>query len=111
MGFARRIGDSPVLPTLFSPLSLARKLSGTRLTHDLHEHPTLVTGALEAITETVIRFAARSEEHTSELQSRSDLVCRLLLEKKKSRCLSTEAEEPDVPLLTALAIYLASLVC
>src|SRR5206468_4438718 len=27
----------------------------------------------------------RSEEHTSELQSRSDLVCRLLLEKKKTR--------------------------
>src|SRR2546421_6705772 len=26
---------------------------------------------------------ARSEEHTSELQSRSDIVCRLLLEKKK----------------------------
>src|SRR5687768_18222577 len=31
--------------------------------------------------ETVIRF--RSEEHTSELQSRLHLVCRLLLEKKK----------------------------
>src|SRR2546421_1855557 len=28
-------------------------------------------------------FRIRSEEHTSELQSRSDLVCRLLLEKKK----------------------------
>src|SRR5690606_40542867 len=28
---------------------------------------------------------ARSEEHTSELQSRENLVCRLLLEKKKSR--------------------------
>src|SRR3989440_1012561 len=28
-------------------------------------------------------FVRRSEEHTSELQSRSDLVCRLLLEKKK----------------------------
>src|SRR5206468_13005281 len=28
-------------------------------------------------------LAGRSEEHTSELQSRSDLVCRLLLEKKK----------------------------
>src|SRR5260221_8757567 len=28
-------------------------------------------------------FPARSEEHTSELQSHSDLVCRLLLEKKK----------------------------
>src|SRR5947207_8415576 len=29
--------------------------------------------------------AARSEEHTSELQSHSDLVCRLLLEKKDAR--------------------------
>src|SRR5699024_12107968 len=29
-------------------------------------------------------IASRSEEHTSELQSRFDLVCRLLLEKKKS---------------------------
>src|SRR5438132_4690494 len=28
---------------------------------------------------------ARSEEHTSELQSHSDVVCRLLLEKKKTR--------------------------
>src|SRR5256886_3272339 len=28
----------------------------------------------------------RSEEHTSELQSQSNLVCRLLLEKKKKRC-------------------------
>src|SRR5256886_11498816 len=30
--------------------------------------------------------AARSEEHTSELQSQSNLVCRLLLEKKKKKC-------------------------
>src|SRR5205809_5824491 len=29
----------------------------------------------------------RSEEHTSELQSRLQLVCRLLLEKKKKKCL------------------------
>src|SRR2546428_2267783 len=29
-------------------------------------------------------ITSRSEEHTSELQSRSDLVCRLLLEKKKN---------------------------
>src|SRR5438874_5362836 len=29
-------------------------------------------------------FRSRSEEHTSELQSRRDLVCRLLLEKKKA---------------------------
>src|SRR5205085_7835055 len=31
------------------------------------------------------RQAARSEEHTSELQSQSNLVCRLLLEKKKKK--------------------------
>src|SRR5438874_7214433 len=31
------------------------------------------------------RRAGRSEEHTSELQSRRDLVCRLLLEKKKNK--------------------------
>src|SRR2546422_7489535 len=31
-----------------------------------------------------LRCSARSEEHTSELQSRLHLVCRLLLEKKKS---------------------------
>src|SRR5438034_5138764 len=35
--------------------------------------------------------ARRSEEHTSELQSHSDLVCRLLLEKKKSQCNRTAA--------------------
>src|SRR5438034_6005482 len=34
--------------------------------------------------------AARSEEHTSELQSHSDLVCRLLLEKKKKHTLPTD---------------------
>src|SRR2546430_8374186 len=34
--------------------------------------------------EEVHRFRRRSEEHTSELQSQSNLVCRLLLEKKKS---------------------------
>src|SRR5690625_6421549 len=31
------------------------------------------------------RFVTRSEEHTSELQSRGHLVCRLLLEKKKKK--------------------------
>src|SRR2546422_4383461 len=36
---------------------------------------------------------ARSEEHTSELQSRLHLVCRLLLEKKKRRSRSTSASD------------------
>src|SRR5438105_1335337 len=42
--------------------------------------------ALMSLAEALLRTpdAKRSEEHTSELQSRVDLVCRLLLEKKKS---------------------------
>src|SRR2546430_8334848 len=39
------------------------------------------------------RCVLRSEEHTSELQSQSNLVCRLLLEKKKTRiqCIALSA--------------------
>ena len=37
----------------------------------------------------VKRFVCRSEEHTSELQSRQYLVCRLLLEKKKKTTTQT----------------------
>src|SRR5438067_8605205 len=46
-------------------------------------------GATHAVATATILLPAgtttRSEEHTSELQSRFDLVCRLLLEKKKHR--------------------------
>jgi uroporphyrinogen decarboxylase len=56
MGFDRRIGDAPVLPTIFSPMSIARKLSGTRLSADIKEHPALVKDALEAIAETIQKF-------------------------------------------------------
>src|SRR2546421_7512625 len=45
----------------------------------------------------------RSEEHTSELQSRSDLVCRLLLEKKKNKTtadtLSLKVKRSRTPLI------------
>src|SRR5499427_10670142 len=37
----------------------------------------------------------RSEEHTSELQSHSDLVCRLLLEKKKNKSSQRDAPAQD----------------
>src|SRR5206468_5170477 len=43
------------------------------------------TSRAEALAPPIRRALDRSEEHTSELQSRSDLVCRLLLEKKKQQ--------------------------
>ena len=39
--------------------------------------------AYALILQSIDKGDVRSEEHTSELQSHSDLVCRLLLEKKK----------------------------
>src|SRR2546421_3900682 len=45
--------------------------------------PTAATSSGRRATTSPSLSRQRSEEHTSELQSRSDLVCRLLLEKKK----------------------------
>src|SRR5207249_9475341 len=59
----------------------------------LRHHPVVVVSALAKVTDQLFAAGAaaarcdhenRSEEHTSELQSRFDLVCRLLLEKKKA---------------------------
>src|SRR3712207_7563599 len=53
-----------------------------RVPADFTVHPKLkklMTGRLE-----MVKSGKRSEEHTSELQSRQYLVCRLLLEKKKN---------------------------
>jgi uroporphyrinogen decarboxylase len=48
--------DCSTVPTVFSPLSLARKLAGDRLGYDLKENPQAVTDALTAITETILAF-------------------------------------------------------
>src|SRR5204863_3611154 len=44
----------------------------------------------------------RSEEHTSELQSRRDLVCRLLLEKKKTQKTTPYVQTTPAPILANL---------
>src|SRR3712207_8515439 len=44
-----------------------------------------ITGLQDQLGRTTARYFERSEEHTSELQSRQYLVCRLLLEKKKKK--------------------------
>src|SRR5947207_15218419 len=51
----------------------------------------MLCGNLHVITTYPKEHRFRSEEHTSELQSHSDLVCRLLLEKKKKKIDTTNA--------------------
>src|SRR5256886_5968013 len=56
----------------------------------------------ETSIEIFARVLARSEEHTSELQSQSNLVCRLLLEKKNTTQTSRWwREEAEVPFQTS----------
>src|SRR5699024_11513903 len=47
------------------------------------EHADMTTDDIERVAMDPSTIISRSEEHTSELQSRFDLVCRLLLEKNK----------------------------
>src|SRR2546422_3457752 len=73
-----------------------RQLSG-RVLLDLDDHP-----APAEVRDRVLRVCgvARSEEHTSELQSRLHLVCRLLLEKKKRPACRAPPHQRDYPSLT-----------
>src|SRR5690349_22731111 len=57
------------------------------------------TGDLGGHLSYVIYSATRSEEHTSELQSRRDLVCRLLLEKK-----NVDSSEASQAILGTIAL-------
>src|SRR5436190_3710518 len=83
----RRPPRSTLFPytTLFRSLMRELKRIGTTKT----EAETFIEGVrhgkvLVFATGTPSMKVSRSEEHTSELQSHSDLVCRLLLEKKKT---------------------------
>src|SRR2546430_3192142 len=66
----------------------------TRGPKDLKNTAVFVGGADIAAGEQLLAAATkamRSEEHTSELQSQSNLVCRLLLEKKKNKTALTKS--------------------
>src|SRR2546430_5617638 len=84
----------PPISTLFPPPPLSRSAGSPRPLGSPLGHEGIVPAASSAYQE-IIRLGfprlpafhcadrGRSEEHTSELQSQSNLVCRLLLEKKK----------------------------
>src|SRR5438874_756288 len=72
-------------------LTETEQLIGARVVKEIRERLTFLDNVgvgylqLDRGSATLSGGEARSEEHTSELQSRRDLVCRLLLEKKKKR--------------------------
>src|SRR5438034_8018473 len=74
--------------------------SASMITRLVISHVSITSSALAARSSARIVFGscvatspARSEEHTSELQSHSDLVCRLLLEKKKKKKQNRETHD------------------
>src|SRR5699024_69435 len=71
----------------FSPAESIRVTPTPGLTKQLRFGYRMMSkdGLRAAVAEAVRRSGGRSEEHTSELQSRFDLVCRLLLDKKKGK--------------------------
>src|SRR5690349_22757152 len=60
-------------------------IAGKEASPAVHALAHAMNDALGNVGKTVFYADPRSEEHTSELQSRRDLVCRLLLEKKKNK--------------------------
>src|SRR2546427_8497494 len=82
----------PPRSTLFPYTTLFRSLGGRfSLTGEFYRGRAL--GGLGGGLGRSVVFN-RSEEHTSELQSQSNLVCRLLLEKKKKKTENTQTRHP-----------------
>src|SRR5438034_7373757 len=75
----RRSSDLPQSPT--GQITVLTQTASLQL----HHYPNSRSDTLFSGKAQLDFHLARSEEHTSELQSHSDLVCRLLLEKKKQR--------------------------
>src|SRR2546422_8120026 len=71
------------IPSLAITSCACSRLSGLELRYGSRSAITLSRPSASAARKAVSEESTRSEEHTSELQSRLHLVCRLLLEKKK----------------------------
>src|SRR5256886_13507130 len=87
-GLPRRSSTSDFIPFWTKPFTASvRSWADVSLTGVSRTYPTLSSSIIETWTERmwIVARVSRSEEHTSELQSQSNLVCRLLLEKKKNQ--------------------------
>src|SRR2546430_5279631 len=100
----RRPPRSTLFPytTLFRSRLLVRRAALGRVAKLEAEHEAAlavaeVAGLAQEDDVVAVRFGQRSEEHTSELQSQSNLVCRLLLEKKNNPPTPTPPPHPSPP--------------
>src|SRR3712207_7033591 len=85
----------PPRSTLFPYTTLFRSRAGrVRRAERRGREPELAFRRLRALARRRAALQPRSEEHTSELQSRQYLVCRLLLEKKKINFLGHRVRYP-----------------
>src|SRR5258707_10370276 len=89
----------PPRSTLFPYTTLFRSVKFQSAMEKLHTQAGVAQGKIKGLGDGILKLAGqvgfspdslalslyRSEEHTSELQSRQYLVCRLLLEKKKNK--------------------------
>src|SRR5215204_7307022 len=82
----------PPRSTLFPYTTLFRSRQPTAVVAVLHDSLRELRASRMTIASRSLSLA-RSEEHTSELQSHSDLVCRLLLEKKKKNIEKIESKK------------------
>src|SRR5438034_2662042 len=76
---------SPHIPRCPDLLRLSTVSGGGRALHSFLGWSVFSFGGRAGEKIRILTLRTRSEEHTSELQSHSDLVCRLLLEKKKKK--------------------------
>src|SRR2546430_10971074 len=73
----------PISPMAATPIPTIAKMS--QIPNAINTGWLCITARTCLIASRLAGSEERSEEHTSELQSQSNLVCRLLLEKKKNR--------------------------
>src|SRR5204863_6919970 len=77
----RKRSEEPAIVVLHRPAPREPSIGARPVLSARHQSPPAISQSLTCRW----RRARRSEEHTSELQSRRDLVCRLLIEKKKKK--------------------------
>src|SRR2546422_7818004 len=91
----------PPRSTLFPYTTLFRSRRMRRTASSIPQKTALLTIECPMLSSSISAIAAtgwtRSEEHTSELQSRLHLVCRLLLEKKKKYQQHEPQDQHDLP--------------